>query len=218
MRNRFFLIAIVSMLVLPFQLLGYCYMPGDPTEPAPEWVCYNFEKIDGYSEVAVSSYSLLFSGDEPEDYYFLLALANANEELLRMRKKRLGEKFEDSMTKSMEGSDGIDPYNSETSRSIIDESINSKIIEDFYTPTAVYILVAATPDGDRYELQSLNQRSEASYEGSIDYEISRTLRMTLPDGKKICFYYSFTSSTEPNNPEPEESYEKITQCPDEREK
>ena len=218
MRNRFFLIAIVSMLVLPFQLLGYCYMPGDPTEPAPEWVCYNFEKIDGYSEVAVSSYSLLFSGDEPEDYYFLLALANANEELLRMRKKRLGEKFEDSMTKSMEGSDGIDPYNSETSRSIIDESINSKIIEEFYTPTAVYILVAATPDGDRYELQSLNQRSEASYEGSIDYEISRTLRMTLPDGKRICFDYSFLSSTEPNNPEPEESYEKITQCPDERDK
>ena len=218
MRNRFLLIAIVSMLVLPFQLLGYCYMPGDPTEPAPEWVCYNFEKIDGYSEVAVSSYSLLFSGDEPEDYYFLLALANANEELLRMRKKRLGEKFEDSMTQSNEGSDGIDPYNSEASRSIINQSINSKIIEEFYTPTAIYILVAATPDGDRYKLQSLNKRYEASYEGSIEYEISRTLRMTLPDGKKICFYsiYSFTS--EPNNPEPEEFYEKITQCPDERDK
>jgi len=218
MRNRFLLIAIVSMLVLPFQLLGYCYMPGDPTEPAPEWVCYNFEKIDGYSEVAVSSYSLLFSGDEPEDYYFLLALANANEELLRMRKKRLGEKFEDSMTQSNEGSDGIDPSNSEASLSIINQSINSKIIEEFYTPTAIYILVAATPDGDRYKLQSLNKRYEASYEGSIEYGISRTLRMTLPDGKKICFYYSFTSSTEPNNPEPEESYEKITQCPDEREK
>lgn len=190
MRNRFFLIAIVSMLILPFQLLGYCYMPGDPTEPAPEWVCYNFEKIDGYSEVAVSSYSLLFSGDEPEDYYFLLALANANEELLRMREKRLEEI----------------------------NFINSKIIEEFYTPTAVYILVAATPDGDRYKLQSLNKRYEASYEGSIEYEISRTLWMTLPDGKKICFYsiYSFTS--EPNNPEPEEFYEKITQCPDERDK
>ena len=197
MRNRFFLIAIVSMLILPFQLLGYCYMPGDPTEPAPEWVCYNFEKIDGYSEVAVSSYSLLFSGDEPEDYYFLLALANANEELLRMRKKRLEEKEVGT---------------------IINQSINSKIIEEFYTPTAIYILVAATPDGDRYKLQSLNKRYEASYEGSIEYGISRTLRMTLPDGKKICFYsiYSFTS--EPNNPEPEESYEKITQCPDEREK
>jgi len=197
MRNRFFLIAIVSMLILPFQLLGYCYMPGDPTEPAPEWVCYNFEKIDGYSEVAVSSYPLLFSGDEPEDYYFLLALANANEELLRMRKKRLEEKEVGT---------------------IINQSINSKIIEEFYTPTAIYILVAATPDGDRYKLQSLNKRYEASYEGSIEYGISRTLRMTLPDGKKICFYYSFTSSTEPNNPEPEESYEKITQCPDERDK
>jgi len=197
MRNRFFLIAIVSMLILPFQLLGYCYMPGDPTEPAPEWVCYNFEKIDGYSEVAVSSYSLLFSGDEPEDYYFLLALANANEELLRMREKRLEEKEVGT---------------------IINQFINSKIIEEFYTPTAVYILVAATPDGDRYKLQSLNKRYEASYEGSIEYEISRTLRMTLPDGKKICFYsiYSFTS--EPNNPEPEEFYEKITQCPDERDK
>ena len=197
MRNRFLLIAIVSMLVLPFQLLGYCYMPGDPTEPAPEWVCYNFEKIDGYSEVAVSSYSLLFSGDEPEDYYFLLALANANEELLRMRKKRLEEKEVGT---------------------IINQSINSKIIEEFYTPTAIYILVAATPDGDRYELQALNKRFKESLGGSIYETNFRTLSMTLPDGKRICFDYSFLSSTEPNNPEPEESYEKITQCPDEREK
>jgi len=197
MRNRFLLIAIVSMLVLPFQLLGYCYMPGDPTEPAPEWVCYNFEKIDGYSEVAVSSYSLLFSGDEPEDYYFLLALANANEELLRMRKKRLEEKEVGT---------------------IINQSINSKIIEEFYTPTAIYILVAATPDGDRYELQALNKRFKESLGGSIYETNFRTLSMTLPDGKRICFDYSFLSSTEPNNPEPEESYEKITQCPDERDK
>ena len=143
-------IGIALFLTCPFHLLGddsnpdygekdpdFCPAPGYPTIRAPDWVCMNFDNIDGYSEFGFGS-SILSS---PEH-----ALAMAIEDLAIQNSSHL------DIRSSTINTDTV--TTTSTTKTDISAKITAKVVRTFFTPTGVYILVAAAPDGNAYEVTS----------------------------------------------------------------
>ena len=145
-------IGIALFLICPFHLLGddsnpdygekgsnFCPAPSDPTIRVPDWVCG--APVAGYPEVGVGIGYQTDGFSEEEDYFssrnsaFVSAFAFANLEILRQQKTVISE--------------------TPTHREITSGKIKSKIIEKFFTPTEVHILVAEAPDGDNYKLDAM---------------------------------------------------------------
>ena len=159
----------------------FCSAPGDPTIRVPDWVCG--APVAGYPEVGVG-YGYQTDGfSEEEDYFssrnsaFVSAFAFANLEILRQQKTVISE--------------------TPTRREITSGKIKSKIIEKFFTPTEVYILVAEAPDGSNSKLDAMTtfeiigDTAESESISSLHTGVVRMIKYNADESEVVWCYQHY---------------------------